>query len=444
MLLSHPGDPVSATCQARRQFLLFMTDPDATSALCAALADALQATRAACCDAFDNSSPPGSEPALCCDPPAVTAALPLHNLDAMQQTLHATPFGRLACVLVDANHPDWLSALQLAQQQQPEARRILLCDTPSAQQLMEALHQGRIWRVQTPQASALAVALRQAYQEHASEQQRQQQQQALQQQSVQQQQHLRSLQHEVEQLRERLTQQTLWPEPAGNAARGTEREAESGAERLRNRHFLQQQMASDTPITLRRHEEWLRRGKPGSLIDTDLVFFHARLDHFSRIQQHYGAAASDAVLQQMRARMSQLFRETDYLVHWDAATLLVVARATNRGEAGVLAERIRNTIGSQRFVLPQQQSASLTCSVGFAPWPFIEEQPRALDWQQVVELASQALQLAKEHGRNAWVGLYATGQTDPAQVLAAVRHDCANAAQCGQVHLVKSLEASDR
>ncbi len=48
----------------------------------------------------------------------------------------------------------------------------------------------------------------------------------------------------------------------------------------------------------------------------------------------------------------------------------------------------------------------LSCSIGFAHLPFVPERPALVGWEQVVGLADRALYLAKQKGRDGWVGLY--------------------------------------
>lgn len=213
---------------------------------------------------------------------------------------------------------------------------------------------------------------------------------------------------------------------------------------LRNRRFLLQRMDADVAISLRRYEEWQKRGCPGAPQDMDLVFFFTDLYHFTRINSMYGQAAGDAILCQIRGRLQEVFRESDYLVRWGGTQFLVVARATNRCEAGVVAERIRMAIGGRNFVLSNNQSLPLSCSIGFASFPFVLHDMRALPWAQVVNLAEQAMLLSKEGGHNTWVGLYATEHTRANDVIQFVMRDSATAVQDGQIQIVRSLTESDR
>ncbi|HJW11114.1 MAG TPA: GGDEF domain-containing protein, partial [Albitalea sp.] len=118
-----------------------------------------------------------------------------------------------------------------------------------------------------------------------------------------------------------------------------------------------------------------------------------------------------SLLQQMRGRLEQVLRESDYVIRWGGEEFLIVSRSTNRADAKAVAERIRAAICGDDFELPDGSRLAKTCSVGFACYPFLPTHPSLLSWSQVVELSDRALYLAKHSGRNAWVGLYATDTT---------------------------------
>ncbi len=180
---------------------------------------------------------------------------------------------------------------------------------------------------------------------------------------------------------------------------------------LRNRRFLEQNLAGEISQCLRHYEDWRRRPELAAPLDADLIFLLVDIDHFKRVNDDWGHPAGDAVLVQMRARLQQACRDSDYLVRWGGEEFLVVARATSASAAPDFAERIRVAVAQQPFEIDAAAPLALTCSVGFAALPFIATQPDRLDWQQVVGLADQALYVAKRSGRNAWVGLSATAQT---------------------------------
>jgi hypothetical protein len=73
----------------------------------------------------------------------------------------------------------------------------------------------------------------------------------------------------------------------------------------------------------------------------------------------------------------------------------------------MFAERIRAAVAERPFDIGEGVGLTKQCSVGFACFPFVLDQPRAVGWEQVVGLADRALYAAKRGGRNAWVGLFA-------------------------------------
>ena len=67
--------------------------------------------------------------------------------------------------------------------------------------------------------------------------------------------------------------------------------------------------------------------------------------------------------------------------------------------------------------------ARITCSIGFTALPHGADQPERFSLDHVVALADQALYAAKRSGRNAWVGLLTTPETDLDRLSQAVQSD---------------------
>ncbi|HEX7637334.1 MAG TPA: diguanylate cyclase, partial [Burkholderiaceae bacterium] len=183
---------------------------------------------------------------------------------------------------------------------------------------------------------------------------------------------------------------------------------------LHNRRYLTQNIDSDIAQSLRRHE----RGDTGGA-NADLVFFMIDLDHFKAVNDVYGHAAGDAVLKEVARRLQQVARKTDHLVRWGGEEFLLVARDTHRSLAPLIAERIRQVIREWPFELPEIELGK-TCSVGYACYPFLQAHPRLLGWEEVAEIADQALYLAKHGGRDTWVGLQPTERLAATSVRQAV------------------------
>jgi diguanylate cyclase (GGDEF)-like protein len=162
---------------------------------------------------------------------------------------------------------------------------------------------------------------------------------------------------------------------------------------LRNRRFLEQAIAADLDLATRRHE--------------DLVFLLLDLDHFKSVNDTYGHAAGDAVLVQTAAVLRSVVRASDHVARWGGEEFLVVVRFVERASAPHIAEKVRSGIAAHEFRLEDGTLLERTCSIGFAAWPFAPEQPRAVGWEEIVDLADLGLYAAKRSGRNRWVGIEA-------------------------------------
>jgi diguanylate cyclase (GGDEF)-like protein len=187
---------------------------------------------------------------------------------------------------------------------------------------------------------------------------------------------------------------------------------------LRNRRFLLEHIEDDVAMCVRPYEDWLRGGGAGTAPDGDLIFFLVDIDHFKAVNDSFGHAAGDRVLVQMRERLEEVFRHSDYVLRWGGEEFLAVARGSRRGDAPEIAERLRRAVAGRPFRLEGDDFLAKTASVGFASFPFSQTKPRAVNWSQVIELADQALYMAKRAGRNRWFGLTASPDTD-VDVLAA-------------------------
>lgn len=180
---------------------------------------------------------------------------------------------------------------------------------------------------------------------------------------------------------------------------------------LRNRRFLTERLDEDARLSMRQHEEAQRQGR--AALESDLCFFMIDVDHFKQVNDQHGHAAGDAVLVQMRERLREVFRDSDYLVRWGGEEFLVVARASDRAMASELAERARRAVGNRPFDLGQGRMLVRTCSIGFACFPLLPHNVRATGWMLAVELADAALYQAKRGGRNGWFGVQDAGTWDP-------------------------------
>jgi diguanylate cyclase (GGDEF)-like protein len=185
---------------------------------------------------------------------------------------------------------------------------------------------------------------------------------------------------------------------------------------LHNRRFLYQSIEKDIGRVNRYYHQVLslthekpKRVQPeaNGVSEQDLVFILVDLDHFKQVNDTYGHSAGDSVLVQMKTLITQSFRESDYFIRWGGEEFLIVTRYVDRDKINIMVERFRDTVANYTFVLNENETIACTCSIGFAAYPFIKSDPKALTWEQVIDIADIALYTAKEEQRNAWVGLTA-------------------------------------
>lgn len=168
-----------------------------------------------------------------------------------------------------------------------------------------------------------------------------------------------------------------------------------------------------------------------------LSFFLFDIDHFKHINDQFGHAAGDAVLQQVAMRLRESFEPSTELVRWGGEEFLAVARGVDAERAMELAEQTIARLNGEGYVLPDQRVLQRTCSLGVAMYPLQPAFPHQMSWQQTLELADQALYLAKRSGRNAWVG-FVGGSRGP--VAPSALTELGEELRAGHIELRGSLE----
>jgi diguanylate cyclase (GGDEF)-like protein len=210
---------------------------------------------------------------------------------------------------------------------------------------------------------------------------------------------------------------------------------------LRNRRYLFQTIESDLAVALRAHRVAERSAEPPE--SADIVFYLLDVDDFKSVNDEHGHAAGDRVLEQVARVLEDTGRASDTVVRWGGEEFLILSRQVDRHGAAVFAQRVRDAIRDHVFVAGEGVTLRRTCSVGFAAFPFIQWEPRAVSWDQVVGVADQAAYVAKRSGRDAWVGVYANDRTPPE----AIRGDAATLEMLvveGLLEVVTSMDAETR
>lgn len=163
--------------------------------------------------------------------------------------------------------------------------------------------------------------------------------------------------------------------------------------KLHNRRFLMQKLPEDLAAT------------PPGANEQDFVFLLLDLDNFKSVNDTYGHTAGDLVLIQFSELMKQVFRSSDYTIRWGGEEFLVVMRHMNRDNASVYAERLRRTVEQHDFLINDNTSINMTCSIGFACFPDSPGESPILSWNQVIDVADICLYAAKNSQKNAWIGV---------------------------------------
>ena len=182
---------------------------------------------------------------------------------------------------------------------------------------------------------------------------------------------------------------------------------------LHNRHFLYQTIEKDISRVNRYYQQKtftldnLKEKKEVNLSnkEQDLIFILVDLDHFKQVNDQYGHSVGDSVLVEMKNLITKTFRESDYFIRWGGEEFLIVTRYVDRNIINIMVERFRKAVANHNFTLNENSSIKCTCSIGFAAYPFMQNQPKAFTWEQVIDIADAALYTAKKKQRNAWVGL---------------------------------------
>jgi diguanylate cyclase (GGDEF)-like protein len=174
--------------------------------------------------------------------------------------------------------------------------------------------------------------------------------------------------------------------------------------RVRNRRYLQETIDAEIAQVLRMRGGAYTNGEkpehPG-----EIIFGMVDIDTFKPVNDMYGHAVGDRLLQQFAQRLLRLMRSSDVLIRWGGEEFLMICRATDRAGAEVLGRRVIADVSVEPFDLGNGIKIHKTCSVGWAPFPWTGDGFSGLTVENVIELADHALYLAKHGGRNQSVGI---------------------------------------
>lgn len=115
------------------------------------------------------------------------------------------------------------------------------------------------------------------------------------------------------------------------------------------------------------------------------------IDFFKKVNDTYGHAVGDSVLQQLAQTLKATLRETDFAARYGGEEFLLLLPNTELFEARLVAEKIRRTIAAT----PHPVAGKITVSIGVAI-----ATPDEVDEFSAVKESDDYLYAAKKSGRN--------------------------------------------
>jgi len=147
---------------------------------------------------------------------------------------------------------------------------------------------------------------------------------------------------------------------------------------LPNRRYLDRQLASNA------YERDRRREMSCIMMD---------IDHFKRINDVRGHAAGDVVLREIAELLGKGLSGGDVAIRWGGEEFVIFQSSTNLGEAWIWADEFRNRVAQIPF-RTDGTDFGVTVSLGVVSFP------TAKMGHEMIDLADQAMYLAKNHGRD--------------------------------------------
>lgn len=122
------------------------------------------------------------------------------------------------------------------------------------------------------------------------------------------------------------------------------------------------------------------------------------VDHFKNINDQYGHPAGDAALLQLAGTLDSMVRQSDTLARLGGEEFGIIMPDTDSDGAQQLGERLREAIATTPVYLNENDSETLTISLGVAT--LLPDEVDDRDLATLYSLADDALYQAKTQGRN--------------------------------------------
>jgi diguanylate cyclase (GGDEF)-like protein len=173
---------------------------------------------------------------------------------------------------------------------------------------------------------------------------------------------------------------------------------------IRNRRFFSATIEGDVAHAVRAYADGCDEST------RDLIFYLIDLDNFKEVNDRYGHDAGDRVLIETARRISTAIRNSDVLVRWGGEEFLVVSRYTDRRQGGIVAQRVMDAVRGKPFAVSPEDKLQQTCSIGWAAFPWIQENVDATGYEHVLRQADRGLYKAKRAGKDQAVEMTPPGE----------------------------------
>ncbi|NCA99139.1 MAG: GGDEF domain-containing protein [Clostridia bacterium] len=119
------------------------------------------------------------------------------------------------------------------------------------------------------------------------------------------------------------------------------------------------------------------------------------VDNFKQVNDSHGHTMGDSVLKELGQLLLANSRTTDFVSRIGGEEFAIILEKASRAETIFVAERIRNSIAAQIFLLPDGSQLKITVSIGVAIYPDTVQ-----DIEQLKSMADTQLYESKHTGKN--------------------------------------------
>ncbi|MBI3713237.1 MAG: GGDEF domain-containing protein [Burkholderiales bacterium] len=171
---------------------------------------------------------------------------------------------------------------------------------------------------------------------------------------------------------------------------------------LRNRRFMKEVLNNDISAFIKYKNYILDAKNKRSNVSDKEVFgiFLLDMDHFKHVNDQYGHEGGDRVLREFSSILKSCVRQDDVVVRLGGEEFLVVLKKTMPEFLHVFAQRLLKKVAETEFHLDHGIVLHKTCSIGYVAYPFDQDNPDLLSFDQTIALADLAMYHAKNEGRN--------------------------------------------